>query len=181
MGFIKTFMRAAIRQKQIERKADQKKQWLAEKIRGHAKEQSQQLLKIIADCAELVNTTVNPDVFFSRYNLMLEHLETLAGFECTGIFDNSHELPSETFLRVEAQFEAATNEFLNRSFEAAKSHADSLKTESGKKNAIKRYFENMENYISRMSGESKRHFRKMQSANLEQHTQNKKNVKKGQT
>lgn len=165
-------------QKQIERKNAQKrtkstvneimeKQRLAEKIRAQAKERAQGSLKIIADCAELVNTTVNPDVFFPRYNLMLNHLEDISGLECTGIFDNSPELPSETFLRVEAQFEAATNEFLDRSFEAAKAHADSLKTESGKKNAIKRYFENMEKYISHMSGESKRYFRKMQSANLE--------------
>lgn len=178
MGLLKTFMRAAIMQKQIERKNAQKrtksavneimeKQRLAEKIRAQTKEQSQQLLKIVRDCAELVNTTVNPDVFFPRYNLMLEHLETLAGYECTGIFDNSPELPSETFLRVEAQFEAATNEFLDRSFEAAKAHADSLKTESGKKNAIKRYFENMEKYIIHMNGESLEYFDKMKAANLE--------------
>lgn len=178
MGLLKTFMRAAIMQKQIERKNAQKrtkstvneimeKQRLAEKMRAQAKARAQGSLKIIADCAELVNTTVNPDVFFPRYNLMLNHLEDISGLECTGIFDNSPELPSETFLRVEAQFEAATNEFLDRSFEAAKAHADTLKTESGKKNAIKRYFENMEKYIVHMSGESLEYFDKMKSANIE--------------
>lgn len=140
------------------------KRELAEKIRTHASFQSQQSLKIVNDCVELVNTTVNPDVFFMRYNLMLEHLEKLAGLECTGIFDNSPELPSVAFLRVEAQFTDATNDFLQRSFKKAKSHAETLKTDSGKTNAIQRYFENMEKYIINMSSESLSYFDNMKES-----------------
>lgn len=142
------------------------KQKIAEDIRKQAKEQSDQLLKIIKDSAELVNTTVNPEVFFMRYNLMLEHLKTLTGFECTGIYDNSPELPSEAFLRIEAQFEEQTNIFLNRSFEKAKEHSETLKTETGKKNAIKRYFDNMEKYKDHMSGESIEFFERMKAESL---------------
>lgn len=185
MGLLKSFIRAAIRQEQIKRRNALKaqkaqearaaaelneligKQKLADDIRAQAREQSQQLLKIIRDCAELVNTTVKPDVFFPRYNLMLEHLESLAGLECTGIFDNSPELPSAAFLRVEEQFKEETNKFLDRSFEAAKKHADTLKTENGKKNAIKRHFDNMEKFIIHMDGESLEYFDKMKAANIE--------------
>jgi hypothetical protein len=142
------------------------KQELADRIRKQAQFQSQGSLKIINDCVELINTTVNPEVFFMRYNLMLEHLETLAGLECTGIFENSSELPSEAFLRIEAQFTAATNDFLDRSFEKAKEHADTLKTENGKTNAIKRYFNNMEKHIIHMSAESLECFYKMKDANI---------------
>ena len=145
---------------------EKEKRELAEKIRAHASFQSQQSLKIVQDCVELVNATVNPDVFFMRYNLMLEHLEKLAGLECAGIFENSPELPSEAFLRVEAQFDTATNDFLDRSFEKAKEHADALKTDSGKMNAIKRYFDNMEKYIIHMSGESLEHFDNMKETYL---------------
>ena len=134
---------------------------LAKKIKEQAKEQANQLLKIIKDCVELVNTTVNPDVFFNRYNLMLEHIEKLSGLECTGIFENSPELPSQAFVRVEEQFSAATNDFLDRSFENAKKQADTLKTDKGKINAINRYFDNMEKYIVYMSGESIEHFDKI--------------------
>ena len=129
------------------------KQKLAEDIRVQARFQAQQYLKIVNDCATLVNTTVNPDVFFKRYHLMLENLESLAGLECTGIFDNSPELPSDTFLRVEAQFDAATIDFLDRSFDNAKAKADTLKTEKGKLNSINRYFDDMENFIIYMNGE----------------------------
>lgn len=148
------------------------KRGLAEKIRTEAKFQSQQLLKIVKDCAELVNTTVNPEVFFMRYNLMLEHLESLAGLECTGIFENSPELPSEAFSRIEAQFTTETNAFLERSFDKAKAHADTLKTESGKKNAIKRYFDDMEKHTIHMSAESLKHFDDMKENYLKGNNQN---------
>ena len=101
-----------------------------------------------------------------RYNLMLENLEQLAGLECTGIFDNSPELPSAAFLRVDEQFDAATNDFLDRSFEKAKVHADTLKTDSGKANAIKRYFDNMEKYTAYMSCDSLDYFNKMKETYL---------------
>lgn len=143
-----------------------KKQELADKMRTAAKLESQGRLKIIQDCANLVNTTVNPEVFFMRYNLMLEHLENLAGLECTGIYENSPELPSEAFLRVEAQFDDATIDFLNRSFENVKNRADALKTDTGKKNAIKRYFDNMEKYIINMKDKGLQHFDKMKEENL---------------
>lgn len=142
-----------------------KKQKLADDIRKQAKFQSTGLLKIVYDCVELVNTTVNPEVFFMRYNLMLENLEKLVGLECTGIFDNASELPSTALLRVEEQFTLATNDFLDRSFAKAKQHAETLKTDKGKINAINRYFNDMEKYIHKMSSESLEYFDKMKETN----------------
>ena len=130
------------------------KQELANRIRAQAKEQADQWLKIVKDCAEIVNTTKNPEVFFNRYRLMLDYLEKLAGLECTGIFSNSPELPSEAFLRTESIFPGETNCFINRSFEAVKAKADTLKTQKGKLNAIGRYFEDMEKHIISMEPES---------------------------
>lgn len=178
-GFFKRALRQAIfksivskKQKNAQKKETlaeretREKQKLADGIRTQAKEQAQQRLKIVKDCVEILNTTVKPDVFFNRYNLMIEHLDALVGLESTGIFANSPELPSEAFLRVEKQFDDATNAFLDRSFEAAKVHAETLKTDNGKKNAIKRYFDNMEKYIIYMNAESLEHFNKMKEANI---------------
>lgn len=184
MGFIKNALNKAIR-KQIKQhfspapkrqqtgthKQDtlireiREKRKIADDIKANAKIQMQGHLKIVKDCVNLVNTTFNPEVFFMRYNLMLEHLEALVGLECTGIFENSPELPSDAFTRIDAQFDEETNKFLERSFENAKKHADTLKTESGKTNAIKRYFENMEKYTVRMSSESVEYFNKMKEEN----------------
>lgn len=136
-----------------EREAREKAE-LARRIREQAKDQSEQWLKIAKDCAYLVNTTKNPEVFFPRYELMLEYLEKLSGLECTGIFSNSTELPSVSFLRIEAQFPAATNDFIERAFEEARSKAETLKTEKGKVNALKRFFAKMDAYTIHMDAES---------------------------
>ena len=150
----------------LEEREKREKQKIAESIRKEAKQQSEQYLKIIKDSVELVNTTINPEVFFMRYNLILENLEKLIKFECTGIFDNSPELPSKALIRIEDNFDAATKGFLNRSFEKAKEHSESLKTETGKKNAIKRYFDNMGKYTDHMSSEGKEFFEKMKADNI---------------
>lgn len=143
------------------------KQELANKIRAQAKEQADQWLKIINDCANLVNTTVNPEVFFPRYSLMLDYLEKLAGLECTGIFNNSKAKPKEEFYRVDDLFPAATNSFIDRSFAAAKEKAEALKTESGKKNAISRFFASMDKYRVEMEPESIRHLDELRKAATE--------------
>ena len=81
--------------------------------------QVSQSLQIVKESANLVNTTNAASVFFPRYHLMLEHLETLAGLEAYGNFKNSPELPSVALERVSRQFVAATNEFLFRAYNAA--------------------------------------------------------------
>ncbi len=143
--------------KSSKRKSDDEaraKAELAARMMAEAKEQGDRHWKIVKESATLVNETTNPEVFFSRYNLVLEHLERLAGLECTGIYDSSPELPSEAFERIDALFPTATNRFLDRALEAAQKHADSLKTENGKKAAILRFFDSMDKYIIHMDSES---------------------------
>lgn len=153
-----------------EREAQQKAQ-IAAGIRKQAREQAGQYLKIVHDCADLVNSTTNPDVFFPRYKLLLDNLGKMAGLECTGIFDGSNKLPSDDFLRIEAQFSEATNAFIDRSFAAAKSKADNLKTEKGKQNAMNRYFDNMKTYVEDMTGESVAHLYELEKTHFEGETQ----------
>ncbi len=76
-------------------------------------------LQIVRECASIVNSTTAASEFFPRYNLMLEHLDTLAGLEAYGNFGNSPELPSVALERVSRQFVAATNEFLCRAYNTA--------------------------------------------------------------
>lgn len=165
MGFFSNMIKDQVRDSVIQslREAEKKKAAgleiqgkakLAQKMRSQAKEQADQYLRILHDCTNLVNTTTNPQVFFERWELMVLHLGYLVGLECTGIFENSRELPSEALKRVETQFPAATNDFIDRAFAAAKERADKLKTEKGKQSAILRFFEGMERYAERMDSES---------------------------
>lgn len=170
MGLFKNLVKKSIKaaEKETKKEAEEKikaaqweaqqKQRIADDIRKHAQFESAQLLKIIHECADLVNTTKNPEVFFPRYNLMLEHLETLAGFECTGIYNNSPELPSTAFLRIEEQFPEETIKFINRSYDEAIAKMENFKTDKGKENTLRRYFEKMEKHTIYMDSESVEYF-----------------------
>lgn len=132
-----------------------------QKEKEEAALKARQWLKIVQDCAKLVNETVNPEVFFSRYRLMLENLKKLVGLEKTGVFSKSKEMPSTALSRMEKQFTAATNDFLDRSFADAKAKADALKTETGKANTMQRYFEKIEKYVLEMEVESVNHYNEL--------------------
>lgn len=146
--------REAGRKRKAAEKEAIEKAHLAQKMRSQAKEQADQYLRILHDCANLINTTTNPQVFFERYELAILHLGYLVGLSSTGIFENSREQPIEALRRIEGQFPAATNDFIYRAFVAAKEKADKLKTEKGKQSAILRFFEGMERYTERMDTES---------------------------
>lgn len=111
-----------------------------------------QNLKIIEDCARLVNTTKTPDVFFSRFDLLLDLLHkfvVLDKYVSRGYF---HGMNTHTqYADVLATKEQATNNFINRYWEAAVSKVQNLKTTSAKKNTFDAFFEIMYSYSSKMT------------------------------
>lgn len=104
-------------------------------------EQIDNLLTQTAESANLVNTTLKPDVFFHRLNFMLDTLQTLTTYEDKYRFNN---LPSADYQRAIDNLEATVNNFIDRSFEYEKEQAAKLKTEKGKLNRMLRYFDKME-------------------------------------
>lgn len=122
-----------------------------------------QWLKIIYECADHVNTTTNPEVVFSRYDLMLETLAKLADVE--RLVKLSGKKPSVQLKELVTIRERATNTFIDRSYQAARDGATNLKTEKGRVNAINNYFEKMGAYRGRMTPANLAHL----SALQEQH------------
>ena len=108
-----------------------------------------QWLKIANDCAHLVNTTVNPEVFFYRYDLLLETVGNLAGIEKIVKFKGKR--PSLQLLELQAQRERETDTFIDRAFEAVSERAAGLKTEKGQAAAVQRFLQRMEKYADRMT------------------------------
>ena len=108
-----------------------------------------QWLKIINECAGHVNTTINPEVFFSRYDLMLETVAKLA--EVERLVKLSGKRPSVQLKELAAIRDRETITFIDRSYQDARDKAANLKTEKGRLNAIDNYFEKMNAYSGRMS------------------------------
>lgn len=102
------------------------------------------MLRIASDCANLVNTTKNPRVFFERYNLLINKLENLSKLEKFHCFVGK--LPSNNLQEILNKREFTINDFLNRYCEDILIKISSLKTISSKKKKVDTFFNSLKQY-----------------------------------
>lgn len=100
-------------------------------------EHIQNLIQQAQDSANLVNTTVKPDIFFKRLNFLLDILLELMKYEKYKIFKRS--LPSEDYKKVLGNLNATVNDFIDRSYSKTLEDASKLKTETAKRNRVVKY------------------------------------------
>ena len=84
----------------------------------------------IQDSAKLVNTTVQPDVFFKRLHFMLDLLLRLQPYEQYKIFKGG--TPTSDYNRILANIEATVDDFITRAVEANDIKVAALKTNKAK-------------------------------------------------
>lgn len=104
---------------------------------------------ILADCKDLINKTDNPSTFFSRYDLLIEHLQAMAEFEPYIQFYGYQ--PKESIEYYLNQKNRYTNKMIDRRYNKALIKADSLKTEKGKKNQFIKAYEELKEFSSSLS------------------------------
>lgn len=116
------------------------------------------MLKIVNDCANLVNTTKKADVFFPRYYLLLEKLENLAKLENFNCFRGTP--PSVNLSETLNKKVLTINDFIDRFYDDTLLQISNLKTEKAKEKRIENFYtelskyndymlpENIEKYIS---------------------------------
>lgn len=114
------------------------------KAKETARFMAPQWLKIARDCTNLVNKTTNPEVFFSRYDLLIEQYRNLAGIEHLVKFSGTK--PSAQLRNVIASREHETELFLKRAFDKLTQDINKLKTAKAKGNRVDAFFSKMECY-----------------------------------
>lgn len=118
--------------------------------------------KVVNECVILLGDTNNPDTFFTRFNLLIDHLKALSKVERHYSF--SRMLPSAQLKKLSADKEMMANAFIDKSWEKLLSKISSLKTEKTKQNNINKFFENMNLYKNNMSGSSIEHLSKLKDS-----------------
>ena len=118
-------------------------------------------VRIFDDSSNIVNTTINPDTFFSRLDLAKDHLARLKIIEpyigkvkTIKINIPISELYAEFLKNEDAYIEA----FLHRSLQAVHEKADSMKTEKGKGNQYKKYYESMQPFLYKLNSKNREYF-----------------------
>lgn len=119
------------------------------KKKAYAEHMAPQWMKILTDCRDLVNKTADPDVFFPRYDLLKETAASLASISKYVKFKGTK--PAEVLRMAQEQEEAATRDFILRSFQRAVLGAEKAKTEKGKRSQFDRFQEKLEPYYCQMS------------------------------
>ena len=108
-------------------------------------------LKIINDCASIVNTTKNPDIFFPRWELMEQHVEKLCHLK--GVkFSGTPPLLLKKQLKEKKQ--AAIRNMIDRYYQDINAKARNIKTVSGKISRFSSFITNLEDYFELMSQEN---------------------------
>lgn len=103
-----------------------------------------QWLRIAEDSEYLVNTTVNPDVFFSRYDLLIKQYTKLSQVE--NYINLSVKMPSVYLADLETLRDYNTSLFIKRWYSRLKEDVETLKTEKGKKNRLIKNFTKLSTY-----------------------------------
>jgi len=102
------------------------------KAKAMAAEMAPQYLRIMNDCSKLIIETKNPEIFFSRYELLLDTLSKLIEIEKIAPLKGSS--ASSEFVRLSSLKESATNEFIDRYAQNIKEKMIALSTPKAKSN-----------------------------------------------
>lgn len=102
------------------------------------------MLKIANDCANLINTTKNPDVFFMRYYLLIDKLENLSKIEIFNCFRGS--LPSKNLQEILDKKELTINDFIDRYYNDTITKINTLKTDKAKNKRVEDFYKELAKY-----------------------------------
>lgn len=115
-------------------------------------QQAQNSLRIVNDCIKIISETKNPDVFFSRYNLLIEHTENLLALQHFVSFSGPS--LSSAYVEVINNKQIAIKDFLNRYWADTLSKITNLKTEPAKIKRIQTFYDSLEKYKHEMNEEN---------------------------
>lgn len=124
----------------------------AEDLEKHSIQITNRKLEIVDDCIRLINNTDNVETFFSRYTVLLETLKELIPFEPYLNFYGY--TPTEQFDYYISRKQSLIKSLGDRIYNKALIKADSLKTDSGKKNQFKKAYEIIMLYADEMMKET---------------------------
>ena len=110
-------------------------------------------LRIIEDCKNIVMSTIKPDTFFSRLDLLVQKAEHLCKFE--GLIQFAGALPSEALKEVNNEYQIAVKMFLIRYYTNTFEKAQAMKTDKGRINQYVKFYDSLQSYYPLMNDENK--------------------------
>lgn len=121
-------------------------------------------LKIAEDCTRLVNTTETPDVFFKRYDLLIEKAHALVGYAKYVKFKGTP--PKKMLEQALEKKTAATSDFIERYHARVVIEAAGKATEKGKRAQFDKFLASMQAHAADLSLEQMKHVEELHAADI---------------
>lgn len=113
------------------------------KMSSFEQQQVQSMLIQSKDCAKLVDSTANPDVFFERLHFMLDLTLTLQQFEKYKCFRG--DTPSAVYQETISNLQEIVDGFITRAYHKQKEKSSKLKTENGRRKSNAKFAADLKN------------------------------------
>jgi len=123
-----------------------------QQLRNASNQQAQNDLRIMNDCKKIIESTLDPETFFSRLNLLVEKGEHLCKLEEYISFSGAS--PSAALSEIKAEYQEAIRQFLIRYFCDTFDKAEALKTQNGKNGRYKKFYDSLQPYYSVMNADN---------------------------
>lgn len=122
-----------------------------QQLQSIARQQANDDIRIIQDSSKIIPTTTNPDVFFSRLELLKKHTYHLQLLEPFVPLTVS---PSTVMNELLSNEQQIVKDLIIRYYNSVQNHANTLKTDKGKLNQYKKFYDTMSNYRNLISPEN---------------------------
>lgn len=120
--------------------------------------------RITEDCRQIIINTDNPQIFFERYELLINKYTLMSQYEPFVEFFGYQPLESLTHFKADkGKYE---KKLIDRCYNKALIKADSLKTEKGKKNQFVKAYEKLSNYKCKMTSDAQEYLNKKFSSKI---------------
>ena len=111
--------------------------------------------RIMADSAALIESTNNPDTFYTRLELLRKQIKYLVSFEMIDPSLFPGDSPAVISTQMDIVAKKSESAMWKRYFEATMEKVDKLKTDKSKRNAINKFFDLASQYDNQLSADAK--------------------------
>ena len=108
--------------------------------------------RVLQDCLSLTTSTKQPNIFFPRYDLLIETLEELTFYHT--LFRVPHDDPADALQKALNSRTAMTYDFIQRSHSDMVQKAAALKTDKGRFGRCEKYYQSMQPFLQELPTEA---------------------------
>lgn len=120
-------------------------------------------LEILNDCATLIEKTVNPEVFFPRFDLYMEKLSILSDAEKARLLKVTGESLYQKYMEMNTEDKRieSVNGFIDRMWLDTCKKAEGLKTDKGRQNRYNKFYDTLQSYEDKMPLQCHLHYKSL--------------------